>query len=219
MKYISKPFTDHPFKDMVSQKCPWIDDVRDRVTKRIREFEQFIEGHADKDGQPEMTDDSHLYKCFLYNKEHNQYYGNLVVLKYFIWKFKVKILYDVIGEWRFTDHDVEMYNYFRKEDFSKVQVGKFFYKFDKEEKSPSIFVHDRDCMWTMSIDGEFEFYFNFFYKEIVLLNDMIRNVRGKNSSPLFKDEYFFDGAVLHSGLNLTKQVDYGDFETRKFSKG
>lgn len=217
MKNITKPYSVHPYAEMVAQKCPWIADVRSRIEARIAEFEKFIVDQSYKDGQPEMADEQHLYKCFKYNEEHNQYYGNLTVLKYFAWNFKVKILREVIGDWCFTEHDVEMYNYFRNADFSKVSVGKFFYKWDKEEKSPSMFVHDRNCKWMMKLDGELEFYFNLFYKEIILLNDMIRNIRGSNL--LFPEDQFFDGAILHGGLNVSKQIDYGDFETRVFSKG
>ena len=217
MKKIAKPYRAHPYTEMVAQKCPWIADVRSRIEARIIEFNNFISDCANRDGQPEMADDKYLYECFKYNKEHNQYYGNLTVLKYFAWKFKVKILRDAIGEWCFDEHDVEMYNYFRYEDYSKVKVGTFFYKWDQDEKSPSIFVHDKNCKWFMKLDGELEFYFNFFHKEIVLLNDMIRNVRGKISKPLFPEVNFFNGAVLHEGLNLWKR-DYESFSVRVFSK-
>lgn len=215
MKTIAKPYNSSPFTEMVKQKCPWIDDVRERVTKRIEEFERFIDEQAKKDGQPELTNAEQLYSFFKYNKEHNQYYGNLNVMKYFIWQFKVKILHDMIGEWRFTDHDVEMYNYFVEVKIPKaVKVGKFFYAYDKECKSPSMFVHDNTCKWLMVVDGDLEFYSNWFYKEIILLNDMIRNVRGSNL--LMPEQRFFDCAVLHEGLNVSKNKDYSDYTDRKF---
>lgn len=216
MNTIAKPYKVHPFAEMAAQKCPWLDDVRRRVKARIAEFEKLIADQSEQDGQPEMADDKHLYDSFKYNVDHNQYYGNLNVLKYFTWKFKVKILYEMIGEWKFTDQDVEMYNYFRTTDFSNVQASKFLRKVNRDAKSPSMFVHDNTCKWMLKLEGKLEFYSNLFYKELVLLDDMLRNIRG--SRIIYPDEMFFTCGKLHEGLNVPSGIDYGDFETRVFSK-
>jgi len=212
MKTVTKPYKVHPYKVLVARKCSWIEDVRRRVEARISEFEKFIENQSKMDGQPEMLDEKHLYESFKYNEAHNQYYGNLIVLKYFTWKFKVKILYEMIGVWKFTERDVEMYNYFRTtESFNGMKEAVISTKLRPiDGEAPNIYAHDDTCNWIVHVGKEDEFYSNFFYQEIVLLNDIVRNLKG---NPLIMPERsFFDGGHLHEGLNLSEPMDFEDYK-------
>lgn len=209
MKTIAKPYKTSPYTAMVKLKAPWIADVKARVTKRIAEYEQFLENEAQLDGQPELTDDKFLYDTFKYDVEHNMAYGLFHVLKYFNIKFRVKILYDMIDQWKFTDQDAEIYNHFRNTSYSKLGVGSITTKISYATgKAPNIYVHDNTCKWIVRVGKESEFYSNFFYQEIVLINDATRMVKGLD---LIKpDRTFFDGGHLHEGLNLSQPMDFDE---------
>lgn len=209
MKTIAKPYKTSPYTAMVKLKAPWIADVKARVTKRITEYEQFLENEAQIDGQPELTDDKFLYETFKHNVEHNMAYGLLHVLKYFNIKFRMKILYDMIGQWKFTDQDVEIYNHFRNTSYRKIAGGVNTTKLRYATgKAPNIYVHDNTCKWITHVGKESEFYLNFFHQEIVLIIDATRMVKGLDL--LIPDRTFFDGGHLHEGLNLSQPMDFDE---------
>ncbi len=114
MKLAPKPFTIHPYDDMVSKGCPWLNEVKTAVLDRIKAESDRIPKESAMDGNPYLADESFLYECFVDNIEHGLVRDNWQILKYFVRMFHIKILYDVIGEWKFTDRDVEMYNHFNE---------------------------------------------------------------------------------------------------------
>ena len=208
---MKKPYKKSPYDEMVKLKCTWIKDVKKRALNRINEFEEFIKKEADSEGIPYFADDDFIYERFVDNRKNNMAKANLEVLKFFLLKFRIKILYDMIGEWKFTQHDVEMYEYFRTtNDFSYLSKGVIAYMLRYDiGKAPSIYIHDNTCDWMVNFEDESEFYANFFNLEIVLLNDIIRNIKGNHL--IRPDRSFFDGGHLHEGLNLSKPLDFEEY--------
>lgn len=191
---MKKPYKVSPYLRLVKLGCPWVSDMKARVLKRIDEINQFITKEAEADGQFELADPKFRYDAFVYNKEHNMVFGNLRILKYFILEFKMKILYNMIGEWKFTDQDKEMYSYFRDSKFDKLN----YYKVNKHlefatGEEPRFFVHNKTCKWfiTISESGKNvpEYYVNLFRNEYIIFYDMVRNV--KNLEPNLPDNRMF----------------------------
>lgn len=112
MKFAPKPFKIHPYDEMVEFKAPWIDELTATTNRIISGYREAIKLEAAKDGEPMLADENYLYDRFKDNCYHNMWKANWQVLKYFYQYFRMKIFYDIIGQWMFTDHDVEMYNYF-----------------------------------------------------------------------------------------------------------
>lgn len=208
---MKKPYKKSPYDVIVKLKCPWIKDVKTRTLKRIADFEAFIKNEAEGCGIPYFANDDFIYERFVDNRKHNMAKANLEVLKFFALKFRIKILYDMIGDWRFTDRDAEMYEYFRTtEDFAYLGEGVVtaMLRYDCGEV-PNIYAHDDTCNWIVHIGKEDEFYSNFFYQEIVLINDIVRKLKG---NPLIMPERsFFDGDHLHEGLNLSEPMDFEEY--------
>ena len=99
--------------DLASKGYPWVDSFKAVINKHIDEVQAALEAEAAYDGQPEFLDEEFLYERFVDNAKNDFRKANWQILKYFIWKFKIKVMKDILGEWTFTDNDVEMYCYFR----------------------------------------------------------------------------------------------------------
>lgn len=212
---MKKPYKVSPFTALVKMKCPWIADVKSRTTKRIAEFEKFIEEEAAADHLTKMADADYVYDCFKYNLEHNLKFGMIQVLKYFSYQFRIKILYDMVGVWKFTDRDVEMYNFFRSTTmFEGMKEWDVIVKLRPiSGEAPDIFTHDSSCKWVVTIGNKKEFYSNFFHQEIVMMHDMLRHVKG---NPLIMPyRTFDDGGHLHEGLNLREPIDFEEYQDLK----
>lgn len=209
---MKRPFKIHPYKALVRKGCPWIKDVKTRTLQRIADFEDFIKKEADGCGIPYFADDDFIYERFVDNRKHNMAKANLEVLKFFALKFRIKILYDMIGEWKFTDKDAEMYEYFRTtEDFVYISDGVIHNMLIYNSgEAPNIYAHDDTCNWIVHVGKEDEFYSNFFYQEIVLIIDIVRNVKG--NPLLMPTRSFFDGGHLHEGLNLSEPMDFEEYK-------
>jgi hypothetical protein len=180
------------------------------VRSRIDEFDKFMHAEAECDGQPELTDPNYLFDRFKFNSEHNMYYGNFKILKYFVLMFKMKILYLMIGQWRFTDFDVTLYNYFRDPNLSKWshQSVKWVLMYTSG-KSPSILPHDANSKWYVSyqVDGTStdEFYTNLFRKHFILLDDALRNIKQLELS--FPNDNLFSNAPEFPTINNVNPLD------------
>lgn len=107
-----KPYDKSPYEVFKELKAPWLDELRQNVTKVIDAYYALIHDEAQLDGVPRLADEDFLYERFVDNVRYNLYYSNWEVLKYFNIIMHIKMYKEFIGEWTFTDHDVEMYNYF-----------------------------------------------------------------------------------------------------------
>lgn len=235
MKLIRNPYKTLPYQTLVEQKCPWLDDMTTHVRSRIAEFDKFMRAEAECDGQPELTDPNYLIERFNFNCEHNMYYGNFKILKYFVLMFKMKILYLMIGQWHFTDFDVTLYNYFRDTNLSKWshQSVKWVLMYTSG-KSPSILPHTKDSKWYLSYqdgdDVKDEFYTNLFRKHFVLFDDSLRNIKQLelsypsetifNQPPAFPDIVSVEPSDPMCGSVCTCELSFlkGELVARRYQK-
>lgn len=220
MKTMKKPYKVSPYQQLVKLGFPWVSDMKARVLKRIDEINQFITKEAEADGEFELADPKFRYDAFVYNKEHNMVFGNLRILKYFILEFKMKILYNMIGEWKFTDQDKEMYSYFRDSKFDNLN----YYKVNKHlefatGEEPQFFVHDDSCKWFIEVDESgnrsVEHFVNLFRRDFIVLIDMVRNVKSLYTN--LPNDRMFDGykypeivGLVEDGSNSCKVVQSSD---------
>lgn len=172
----------HPFDDLKKRNCPWLDDMKQNVLRSISEYDAYINKEAETDNSIDLADEDKLYERFKNNVEFSMDCGNYVILKYFVLFFEKKILYNMIGENKFTDRDVEMYNYFLTHKF-----GDKYYKVSKimryiNEDVPG-FVGDEECSkaWVLALKHgktiERINYIDLFVRQYVLCNDMVRNAK------------------------------------------
>ena len=112
-----RPYKTSPYDDMKRINAPWLEDMTKMVKARITEFD------AEYNGVPGLSNESTLYKRYLDNKALGLVFSNLEVFKYFVLMFRIKMYYELIGEWKFTEHDIEMYHYYSN-DFNIVRSGK-----------------------------------------------------------------------------------------------
>lgn len=115
---IPKLYDKHPF--IQSQGEPWISDMKSRVLDYIEKMESIIKTEAEAEGLPQLADDDFLYERFKDNCGYNMYASNWQVFKFFLAKFKVKVAKEMIADWCYTYHDVEMYEYFNFTTFNKT---------------------------------------------------------------------------------------------------
>lgn len=109
---LERPYQKVPYDDMVAMGCPWIGDFKSSVEEEIRRKMEELDKEAAYDGEPRLTSEDYLYERFKDNCYYGLFRANWQVLKYFYRLFQIKIYKDMIGEWTFTDHDKEMYEYF-----------------------------------------------------------------------------------------------------------
>lgn len=107
-----KPYRTTPFSVFVKIGAPWATEMKERVTNVIDAYQKAIVEDAEFDGNPKMADEDFLYSRFKDNVAGGLVYANWEVLKYFYMIMRMKMYKEIIGDWTFTEHDVEMYNYF-----------------------------------------------------------------------------------------------------------
>ena len=128
-----KPYTECPYESMVRLGAPWIDEWTELIVKVLTAYENGIRNEADFDGQAELSNEDFLYERFKDNVESNMLFANWQVLKYFYAIMRMKMYKEAIGEWTFTEHDVEMYRYFANlsvSDDMKAKAKHFKFQFD-----------------------------------------------------------------------------------------
>lgn len=120
MTPIERPYSIVPFSDLAKRKCPWISDLKTFVDGLINAIDLQMNAEAAADGQPELTDEDFLYERFNINRKFDRTIGNWQIFKYFIRNFRKKIFYEMLGDWRFSKEDLEMYEYFRTMDLDET---------------------------------------------------------------------------------------------------
>lgn len=206
------PYKTHPYDTLKAIQCPWIDDLTEHVINHINEYDEFIVSEASADKCRDFANEDFLYERFVDNLRYGMVYPNFEVLKYFNLFFEKKILLNMIGKWMYTDHDVEMYNYFSKtkfnESFKKVgNVMKYV-----TEHHPEFFTDDDIAKWKISLTtssyGDIEInYIELFYDQLILCNDMIRNAKGLE--PYQYNRHLFDLPTFFNLYNY-KDVFFGN---------
>ena len=221
-----KPFKVHPFFDLMRQGCPWLGDVKAIVLDCIKQEQERITAEAHADGQPELADEKFLYERFIFNRDHDMLIANWRILKYFIRTFRLKIYYDMIGEWKFTSNDVEMYNHFNSIKVTAVtKCMPRYLKFKTDDKEDNLRFDYPSLPQAMFVDGHCKYqvllkepnyyptgYINLFEYECWLLQSMVQNVRMETK---WKTDNFFTTSHLHTHhVHFTN--DYEVFAIRQW---
>lgn len=113
MKLLEKPSVKTPYDIICELNPDWKSEMETVVKKQIEEIESAIKKEAEKSGDDRMADEEFLYSRFKDNVSTGMIFANWEVLKYFSKILLCKSYYEYIGEWKYTEEDVEMYRYFR----------------------------------------------------------------------------------------------------------
>lgn len=172
----------HPYKALKQMKCPWLDSLTEEVKRSIAEYDKFIMAEAEADKCIDFAKESFLYERFVDNNFYGMDYCNIEVLKYFAVYVERKIIQTMIGEWHFTEHDQEMYEYFKN---TKFDVSSKFVDIITKYcvESPYFVGNCKDAPnWNLTMDvdniGKTRVnYIDLFIDCFISCNDMIRNVK------------------------------------------
>lgn len=201
----------HPYNVLKKKNCRWLDSLTEQVTRSITEYDEFIMAEAEADKCIDFARESFLYERFVDNNFYGMDWCNLEVLKYFVLYFEQKILYNMIGEWKFTKHDKEMYNHFIDTKFHVTRnMGKLIIHYHK--KSPE-YIGDRECAkdWVVSLMMDDKRlikvnYVDWFVDQFVACNDMIRNV--KHLCKYYDDIRLFTNVGLFNIYDMYNYVGF-----------
>lgn len=108
-----KPYDKSPYEVFKDLRAPWLSELTYKVTQAIDAYDAFLNDEAKLDGVPGLANEDYLYERFKDNVFYGMWFGNWQVLKYFNIIMRKKMYKELIGEWTFTEHDVEMYEFFR----------------------------------------------------------------------------------------------------------
>lgn len=130
-----KPTNINPYKILLDKNCTWLPRVKSTIEHIVDDAKKVIQLEAEYEGQPELANEKFLYQQFKSNVEYDMHIGNWKIFKFFSAYFRIKIYEDMIGNWLFTNNDVEMYNHFASlkiTDENKCTVAKLNFKMKTE---------------------------------------------------------------------------------------
>ncbi len=222
----TKPYNKSPYEDLKHIHVPWLEAMRNIVKDRITEVEKLLVADAERNGVPGLANEDEMYARFLDNKECGMDFANLEVFKYFALRFRIKMYYEMIGKWRFTKRDVEMYNYYLN-DFScgRSAYSRSFMCYESDRTVLNLNGFMSSSKWTSldrELDGSEEFtlmysvgddlyrttYFNLFTEKSHVWNLLVNKVKGLavdgSKSNYLSDLNYFDSGnfydTTHGGL-------------------
>ncbi len=210
MRPLKKPSVKTPYETICELNPSWKSEMEEAVKNRIKDIEAAIKKEAEKSGDVRMADEDFLYSRFKDNVSTGMIFANWEVLKYFSKMLICKWYYEHIGEWKYTEEDVEMYRYFRDiEVTKKSECCKRFIKFnfvDEEvfDHSKEIYqVVEKSLLYYELDDGRADNvitvnYFDLFHVRLLLIKDMLFN-----SSMTRK---YFENCDLFSASNLFRSI-------------
>ena len=201
MNLATKSYQLSPYDFVSRQECSWIPTMREFVSKRIDWLSNLMRKEAEADGQPELADEKFLYERFEDNRDSGMQIGNWQIFKYFIRVMEIKILYEMLGEWRYTSSDLYMYSYFRScPSTCKRKYINFTVADDDTIEMFMNSYHVRyasifpECRFFASHDKSgYKFdvpYFVMFEKRFIMLNDMVKHCLNCKESEYSLEEFF-----------------------------
>jgi hypothetical protein len=209
MKPLKKPSVKTPYETISEINPPWKSEMEEAVKKRIKFLESAIKKEAEKSGDGRMADEEFLYSRFKDNVSTGMMFANWEVLKYFSKILLCKWYYEHIGEWKYTEEDVEMYRYFRDIEVSKkTRCRPKFLQFNfVSTNSPGFdmeVVQNKTLLYYELDDGRLENvitlnYFDLYHSRWLLINDMEANclMQGK-----YMTDDLFDSKDMYRSLTL-----------------
>jgi hypothetical protein len=211
MRPLKKPSVKTPYETICELNPSWKSEMEEAVKNRIKDIEAAIKKEAEKSGDDRMADEEFLYTRFKDNVSTGMIFANWEVLKYFSKILLCKWYYEHIGEWKYTEEDVEMYRYFRDVEVTqKTKCRKKFIKFNSVDEE--VFAHseeldqvtEKSLLYYELDDGRADNvitvnYFDLYYGRWLLINDIETNclMHGKYArDDLFDSENLFRSATL-----------------------
>jgi hypothetical protein len=193
--------------------------MEEAVKNRIKDIEAAIKKEAEKSGDERMADEEFLYTRFKDNVSTGMIFANWEVLKYFSKILLCKWYYEHIGEWKYTEEDVEMYRYFRDiEVTQKTKCRKKFIKFNSVDEE--VFAHseeldqvvEKSLLYYELDDGRADNvitvnYFDLFHVRLLLINDMLFN--SSMTRKYFENCDLFSASNLFRSITLENNQAYG----------
>lgn len=212
MKQLKKPDVKTPYETICELNPSWKSEMEEAVKNRIKDIEAAIKKEAEKSGDIRMADEEFLYSRFKDNVSTGMIFANWEVLKYFSKILLCKWYYEHIGEWKYTEEDVEMYRYFRDIKVSNsTKCRKRFISFDSVyeevfDNSDEIDqVAEKTLLYYELDDGSADNvitvnYFDLYHVRWLLINDMEVNclMHGKymTDDDLFKSDNLYRSTTL-----------------------
>ena len=235
MNVTKQPYNVSPYEDMKRINVPWLEDMTKMVKARIAEVESLLVADAERNGVPGLANEDEMYARFLDNKGCRMNFANLEVFKYFVLMFRIKMYYELIGQWRFTERDVEMYNYYMN-DFScgrSAYARSFmYYESDRTVLNLNGFISSKYTSLYREFDGSEEFslmysvgddlyrtaYLNLFTEKSHIWNLLVQKVKGLavdgSKSNFLSDLNYFDSSnfydTTHAGLRHYSEMNLLD---------
>lgn len=219
MRPLKKPSVKTPYETICELNPSWKSEMEEVVKKHIKNIEAAIKKEAEESGDDRMADEEFLYSRFKDNVSTGMMFANWEVLKYFSKILLCKWYYEHIGEWKYTEEDVEMYRYFR--DLEVTQKSKCRQKFLQ-------FNFVANPVWTNGFDmgviqsktllyyelddGRLDNvitvnYFDLYHVRWLLINDMEANC--KMHGKYITDDDLFDSKDMYKSLTLEYANAYG----------
>ena len=181
--------------DIVKKENPsWNKDLHKKIEKFVKVYKKQLRKEAEYDGDDRLCQEEFLYERFKLNVEHDMYNGNWQILKYFYRNLRLKVFYQMIGENRYTEEDVEMYNYFTSIEVNeKCKCRPKLLKLSSGSELNSPGMLESDNRWyvdytiyvkTPSTDGNgysviYLNFSDFFEDSFSIIEDMVRNCEMK----------------------------------------
>ena len=219
MKPLKKPSVKTPYETICELNPSWKSEIEEAVKNRIKDIEAAIKKEAEMSGDVRMADEEFLYSRFKDNVSTGMIFANWEVLKYFSKILICKWYYEHIGEWKYTEEDVEMYRYFRDiEVTQKTKCRKRFMKFNSVDEE--VFAHsqeidhvtEKSLLYYELDDGRADNvitvnYFDLFHVRWLLIQDMILN--SSKSRKYFENCDLFSASNLFRSITLENHQAYG----------
>ena len=201
-----KPYDKSPYDVLKELRAPWLDELRHNIMKVIVAYAALIHDEARLDGLQRLENEDFLYERFVDNVASKQYFANWEVFKYFSTIMRMKMYKEFIGDWTFTNHDVEMYDY-----FSRCRIDNDHKCTHRNLKFKSVLVFSEDVF----LDEMRQTEANEQYK---LHCDVCDNYKSNNFKPYKYCFYAYDEATprvylpIYTGVNelLTKKMEILD---------
>lgn len=222
MKPLQKPSVKTPYDIICELNPSWKSEMETTVKKHIEDIESAIKKEAENSGDDRMADEDFLYSRFKDNVSTGMVYANWEVLKYFSKILLCKWYYEHIGQWKYTEEDVEMYRYFRDVEVNqKNKCRPKFLKFNTVADPQWSNSYDLNVVKNKTLlyyeldDGRMDNvvtvnYFDLFQVRYLLISDLEANclLHGK----YIANDDLFDSKEMYKALTLEYANAYGHID-------
>lgn len=90
----------------------WTGEYVAELKEIEKKYRELVVKEAKYDCNSDLANEDFLYSWFKRNIENGEWNANWQILKYFMLNMKIKAIQYMYGEWKFTQNDKEMYDYY-----------------------------------------------------------------------------------------------------------